>query len=115
MAKKLVKSYVFNPGISVESNLFPNAYASIVANKSYIAAELEGYLNSRIATDTVANLFPNAVALLTANKSFLQQEMVAYINYQVSSGALAYVGYTYDAAKCIRDSSYVIDAIIRDV
>jgi hypothetical protein len=115
MGKKLVKNYVFNPGISVESNLFPNAYASIQANKTYIAAELEGYLNSRIAIDTAANLYPKAVALLTANKSFIQNEMVAYINYQVSSGALAYIGYTYDSTKCISDSSYVLDAVLRDL
>jgi len=61
------------------------------------------------------NARPNAVALLQENKTFLQQEIVAYIQNQVDAGNPDYAGYTYDEEKCLRDSGYVIDALIFDL
>ena len=36
MAKKQIKNYVFEPGISKDDNAFPNAYALLAANKAFI-------------------------------------------------------------------------------
>jgi hypothetical protein len=48
MAKRRVSRYVFEPGISKDSNLFPNAYNLIIANKDYLLAELVAYINYAI-------------------------------------------------------------------
>lgn len=70
-------------------------------------------------THTFIRAADNAVAVLTANddemnayntlqknRDFLAQEMVGY---------LANTYFTYDAAKCERDTGYIIDAVKRDV
>jgi len=80
MAKKLIKEYVFSPGLGIDDNSRPNAYD-----------------------------------LISQNKTFLQQEIVAYIQNQVDAANPDYVGYTYDEAKCLRDSEYVIDALLFDI
>ena len=80
MAKKLVKDYVFNPGLGIDDNDRPSAYS-----------------------------------LIQQNKVFLQTEIVAYIQNQVDASNPDYVGYTYSEEKCIRDSGYVIDALLFDL
>jgi hypothetical protein len=51
MAKKQIKKYVLEPGISKDQNLYPNAYALLVANKSFIQAQLKAYIDFQIANN----------------------------------------------------------------
>ena len=61
------------------------------------------------------NLFPDAYSLLSSNKTFIQKEANAFIQNKVNQGQVGYVGYTYNAEKCIRDVGYVIDAYLEDL
>jgi hypothetical protein len=115
MAKKRIKNYIFQPGVSAASNVYPNAYQLINSNLNYIKQESVAYIADRVTVDTAVNLFPNAVLLLTNNKTFLQDEVVAWIASQVSGNIAPCVGFTYDSAKCRRDVGYVIDAYIGDL
>ena len=81
MAKKLIPTVKFNPGI--------------------------------VTPDT--NLFPNTAALLEANKKYIIEELIAYIQFNVDNNLAPFVFYTYNAAKCRRDASYIIDGIISDL
>lgn len=51
MAKKLLKNYVFEPGISYTNNLFPNAVALLTANKSFLQAQVVAFINYNIANN----------------------------------------------------------------
>ena len=59
--------------------------------------------------------YPNAVALLDANKKFIQEEIIAYIAYNVANNIAPFVYYTYNAEKCRRDISYVLEGYISDL
>ena len=61
------------------------------------------------------NLFPNAWFLLNANKKFIQEETIAYIAYNVANNIEPYVYYTYNAEKCRRDVSYVLEGYLSDL
>ena len=61
------------------------------------------------------SVYPNAYALITANKNFIQKEVTAWIARQVQLNATGFVGYTYDAAKCERDTGYNVDAWAHDL
>ena len=61
------------------------------------------------------NLYPNTAALLEANKKYIIEELIAYIQYNVDNNLPPFVFYTYNAAKCRRDASYIIDGIISDL
>lgn len=116
MAKKRINKYVFSPGIAYGDNLFPNAYALIDANKTFLKKEINAYL----VYQSSGPLSPpasrtNAVALLTANKNFVRYEAVAWVASQVLSNTPPFVAYTYDAEKCRRDIGYVIDGFIADL
>jgi hypothetical protein len=115
MAKKRIQQYIFVPGVSGNSNAYPNAYDLITANKEFIKDEASKWIDQQIITDSAVNLFPNAVTLLTNNKEFLKEEITAWIGQQTSIGIAPFGGYTYDAAKCKRDVGYVIDAYINDI
>ena len=51
MAKKLIKKYVFEPGISKDDNLLPNAVALLIANKAFLQAQVVAFINDRIANE----------------------------------------------------------------
>ena len=51
MAKKQIKNYVFEPGISKNSNLYPNAVALLIANKAFLQAQVVAFINDRIANN----------------------------------------------------------------
>ena len=51
MAKKLIKKYVFEPGISKDDNLLPNAVALLTANKAFLQAQVVAFINDRIANN----------------------------------------------------------------
>lgn len=115
MAKEKINNYIFLPGVSSDENLYPNAYALIQNNLTYIKKEAVAYIASRIVSDTAENLYPDAVAQLVANTEFLKEELTAWIQDQVSTATAPFVGYTFNAAKCKRDSGYVIEALIHDL
>lgn len=49
MSKKQIKNYIFEPGISKDSNLFPKAVALLAANKSFLQAQVVAFINDQIA------------------------------------------------------------------
>jgi hypothetical protein len=60
-------------------------------------------------------LYPNCTALLEANKKFLQEETIAYIQYNSANNIAPFVYYTYNADKCRRDVSYVLEGYLSDL
>lgn len=62
-----------------------------------------------------ADLRPGAYSLISQNRTFIIKEIVAYIQNLIDAGDPDYVGYTYNVAKCERDSGYVIDALLHDL
>lgn len=115
MAKQRIQNYVFLPGVSKNSNAYPNAYALIDNNKEFIQTEAVAYINQQIALDNASNLYPNAVSLLTNNKQFIIDEIIAWIAYKVANNIAPFVGYSYNTASCRRDTGYLIDALIYDI
>lgn len=51
MAKKQIKKYVLEPGISKDQNLYPKAHALLVANKAFIQAQLKAYIDYQVANN----------------------------------------------------------------
>jgi hypothetical protein len=51
MAKKQIKTYVFEPGISKDVNAFPKAYSLLAANKAFIQAQVVAFINDRVANN----------------------------------------------------------------
>ena len=80
MAKKKIYNYKFYPGLGLNDNTYPNAWA-----------------------------------LLTTNKDFIKKEVAAWILQQVNDNATGFVGYTYDSARCERDTGFNIDAWAHDL
>jgi hypothetical protein len=60
-------------------------------------------------------LLPNAISLLESNKRFIQEEAIAYIQFNVDNNTAPYVNYTYNAEKCRRDISYILEGYISDI
>ena len=116
MAKKKISKYVFSPGIAFGDNLFPNAYALINANKTFLKKEINAYLVYQSSGPLSAPTSrTNAVTLLTNNKNFIRYEATAWIGTQVAGDIPPFVGYVYDEEKCRRDIGYIIDAFIDDL
>ena len=51
MAKKQIKKYVFEPGISKDDNLYPKAVALLLANKAFLQAQVVAFINNQIANN----------------------------------------------------------------
>lgn len=51
MAKKKISNYVFEPGISKDLNLYPNAVALIAANKAFLQAQVVAFINYNITNN----------------------------------------------------------------
>jgi hypothetical protein len=49
MAKKLIKNYVFSPGLGLNDNLRPNAYSLIQQNKIFLQKEITGFCTNQVA------------------------------------------------------------------
>ena len=59
---------------------------------------------------------PQGTYMMERNKAFIQAEIIAWINAQISGNISPFTsGYTYDAAKCTRDSGLMIDAVLWDL
>jgi len=61
------------------------------------------------------NLYPNTYALLELNKKFIQEEAIAYIQYNIDNNIYPFIFYTYNAEKCRRDVSYILEGYISDL
>ena len=61
------------------------------------------------------NQYTNTVALLEINKKFIIEETIAFIQYNVVNNISPYIFYTYNADKCRRDVSYVLEGYISDM
>jgi len=61
------------------------------------------------------DLYPNAAYLLEVNKKFIQEETIAYIAYNASNNISPYAYFTYNAEKCRRDVSYVLEGYLTDL
>jgi hypothetical protein len=48
MAKNQIKNYVFKPGIGANDNRYPNAYAILSANKSFIQKEATAWIQDQV-------------------------------------------------------------------
>ena len=51
MAKKQIKNYVFEPGISKDANLYPKAVALVLANKNFIIEQEIAYIQNQVANN----------------------------------------------------------------
>jgi len=51
MAKKRIAQYVFEPGISKDDNLLPNAVALLTANKEFLKAMVVAFINNQITNN----------------------------------------------------------------
>ena len=94
--------------------------ASVITTlMGYITAVITNGLSS-LPTPIIPNqqgggLMPNTVALIELNKRFIQEEAIAYIQYNVDNNIPPYTFYTYNAAKCRRDISYVLEGYLTDL
>ena len=61
------------------------------------------------------NLYSNAFTLLDLNKKFIQEETIAYIAYNSANNISPFIYYTYNAEKCRRDVSYVLEGYLSDL
>lgn len=48
MAKKLIKNFYFTAGLGIDDNLRPNAYALILANRTFIIKEIVAFIQNKI-------------------------------------------------------------------
>lgn len=95
-AKTLVNTYVL-PRVAWPTWQSPVVAAQVTSGSSSEAAAITRF-NTLI--DIVRNVIPGGLATLPA------------LSYNYNS---AFVGYTYDSAKCRRDSEYIIDSYIYDM
>ena len=61
------------------------------------------------------NLFPNAFQQINANKKFVIEEAIAFIQYNIDNNIPPFIFYTYNAEKCRRDLSYVLEGYLSDL
>ena len=66
------------------------------------------FINAGITVGTQPDQNPNAKSLLQLNKEFIQDEVIGYINAN-------FAVFTYDQAKCERDTGLILDAVGMDL
>jgi hypothetical protein len=87
------------------SNVVPGEVAD-----AYVFPDPTGYNTSYLIG------YGDARAQIVANKTFIQDEIDAWIAEQVANSIDPFTsGFTYDAAKCRRDTGLVLDALIYDL
>ena len=72
----------------------------------------------RFATEQIrdGSANQNDRLLIEANRSFLQAEVTEWIDYQIANAISPFTGsFTYDKAKCLRDTGIIIDAVAWDL
>lgn len=106
---------VVNSALTVETGAVDtvNYLSNIIINT--IDTGLDA-LPAPVAPDSQnGTLLSVAVSLLERNKRFIQEEAISYIQYNIDNNISPYVFYTYDANKCRRDISYIIEGYISDL
>jgi hypothetical protein len=61
------------------------------------------------------NLYPNLATLVYENRKYIIAETMAYINYNATNNIAPFAYYTYNAAKCQRDISYILEGYLSDL
>jgi len=121
LLNKYHPSYQYTEYQTVDNSLTSEqAAAGVLTTLSNIIINTIGNglssLPAPVAPDTQSGgILPNAVSLLEANKRFVQEEAIAYIQYNIDNNISPYVFYTYNADKCRRDVSYVLEGYISDL
>jgi hypothetical protein len=60
--------------------------------------------------------FNDAARIIELNKQFIIEETIAWINVQIAGAIAPFTGaFTYNEAKCRRDTGLIIDGIIKDL
>ena len=103
------------PGASAELT----GITQTTALANYIIAAISTGLSTlpRLITpdSQEGRLMPNTVSLLNSNKRFIQEEAIAFIAYNVANNIEPYIYYSYNADKCRRDISYILEGYITDL
>ena len=92
----------------------------ITLNKKFIIKEVLQFIKTtypdlEYADTNVIN--PIAEAMLHENKDFIATETVEWINDQIANagGSGIWNGFTYNQAKCLRDTKKIVDAMVHDI
>ena len=59
--------------------------------------------------------YDNATYRMQLNQNYVAQETVAWVDAQIAGGAGIWSGFTYDSAKCERDTAIIIAGMIQDL
>ena len=87
-----------------------------VAAINFMKSLVQNYVLTNTAyPKPTATYFPNAVNLLENNVQFVTDETIAYINQQVAAGNGIWNGFTYDQAKCERDTKFILEGVAFDL
>jgi hypothetical protein len=71
-----------------------------------------------VGTDAANNPgnFDDAARIIELNKQFIIEETIAWINVQIAGAIAPFTGaFTYNEAKCRRDTGLIIDGIVNDL
>lgn len=82
MAKKQLKNYIFEPGISKDDNLYPRAVALLSANKTFLQQQVVAYINYQIANNVgVYNGYTYASGKCTRDVGFFIDAILHDLRY----------------------------------
>ena len=59
--------------------------------------------------------FEQATYKMLLNQDYIAQETVAWIDAQISAGTGIWNGFTYDSAKCSRDTAIIVSGLVADM
>jgi hypothetical protein len=118
-ADSSVLNLVGEPQVLLGVTAEAGAYSAFLALSNIIIDVIGTGLSTLpdpVAPDSQSGgLLSNAVYLFEANKRFIQEETIAYIQYNVDNNISPYANYTYNAEKCRRDVSYILEGYLSDL
>ena len=96
-------------------DIINNGDANTVPGDS-VAAAYTRPLPSSGSNNASDSGYANAVTQILNNKAFITAELTAWLNVQIAAENAPFVaGFTYNQAKCERDTGLVIDALVYDL
>lgn len=130
-ARDLINNYILQ-------NIYHPSYQHVVSQivNSSVASEAASTATVTTLSDTIINtinngvsalpdpvapnsqsggLMPIAINVFERNKRFIQEETIAYIQHNIDNNIAPYIFYTYNAEKCRRDVSYILEGYISDL
>ena len=128
--KQLITDYIldniYHPSYQIvdEQSVLANAGEAAGQTQAAVLADIvidvldtgSSTLPAPVAPDRQGGgLMPNAIALFEANKRYIQEEAIAYIQYSIDNNLFPFVFFTYNATKCRRDISYVLEGYLKDL